>query len=196
MPEWNPFFLCFCRYDCEFVISEVNADVKFHVRQKDGTFKDAGSDTRYIGKKISTKALESEEREDITLHYKYAEGSHQERAALQSGPEKDGSETSDIEVDIETPSDVMIGSPMEAKVVLKSTAGAKRFVELTIQVSAVSYIGALGKQVFSKSTVETVAAGDGELMHGVGYYYKILFVLFFISVYCTLYRVPSVVAIG
>ena len=155
---------CAHRYDCEFVISEVNADIKFHVRQKDGTFKDAGSDTRQVGKKISTKAVESEDREDITDHYKYAEGSLKERISLQSGMVEDDSETSGIQVDIESSSDVMIGSPMEATVLVKSTAGDKRFVELTVQVHAVSYIGALGKQVYSKRSVEAVAAGDGEWM--------------------------------
>ena len=165
MCEWNR-FLCSCRYDCEFVISEVNADVNFHVRQKDGTFKDAGSNTRYIGKKMSTKAIDSDEREDITHQYKYTEGSHEERASLLHSGQEDGSEEPDIEVDIETPTDVMIGSPMEANVTLTSTAGDDRFVELTVQVSAVSYAGALGKQVYSKSTVEVVAAGSGEWVHG------------------------------
>lgn len=167
MYEWSCIH-CARRYDCEFVISEVNADVKYHVRQKDGTFKEAGSNIRHVGKRISTKAIDSDNREDITQLYKYTEGSHEERVSLQAGQEKNDSETSDIEVDIDTPTDVMIGSPMEAKVMLRSTAAAKRFVELTVQVSAVSYAGSLGKQVYSNNTVETVSAGDSEWFHSVG----------------------------
>ena len=35
-----------------------------------------------VGKNISTKSCDSEEREDVTDKYKYPEGSIQERAAL------------------------------------------------------------------------------------------------------------------
>lgn len=72
-------------YDNEFVIAEVNSDIKYHQRQKNGEFKVMFSDTSKVGKKISTKAVGSTQREDITLHYKYAEGSVEERAALTGG---------------------------------------------------------------------------------------------------------------
>ncbi len=70
------------KYDNEFVIAEVNADIKYHYRNKAGKFIVMGSDTKAVGTHISTKAVGLNTREDITLHYKYREGSAAERAAL------------------------------------------------------------------------------------------------------------------
>lgn len=72
-------------YDNEFVIAEVNSDVKYHQKQANGEFKVMFSDTTQVGKKISTKAVGSTQREDITLQYKYAEGTVAERVALAGG---------------------------------------------------------------------------------------------------------------
>ena len=60
----------------------MNADIKWHYETKKGDFIVMGSDTTAVGKHISTKAVGKEAREDITLHYKYPEGSAAERAAL------------------------------------------------------------------------------------------------------------------
>ena len=70
------------KYDNEFVIAEVNADIKYHYRNKAGKFIVMGSDTTAVGTHVSTKAVGLDKREDITLHYKYREGSAAERAAL------------------------------------------------------------------------------------------------------------------
>lgn len=64
------------------MISEVNADIKYYLERSDGTFVVVSSDKSQVGKHISTKAVGRREREDITKHYKYAEGSAAERAAL------------------------------------------------------------------------------------------------------------------
>lgn len=64
-------------YDSKFVYAEVNADrVYWLVRKvngKDKYFKIA-TQTQDIGKKISTKAVGENRREDITREYKYPEG--------------------------------------------------------------------------------------------------------------------------
>ena len=67
------------------MIAEVNSDVKYHQRQPNGDFKVMFSDTFQVGKNISTKAVGTIRREDITLAYKYAEGTAEERAALTGG---------------------------------------------------------------------------------------------------------------
>lgn len=76
-------------YDNEFVISEVNADIKYHFEKSDGSFQVMSSDQRKVGKHISTKAVGHMSREDITGHYKYPEGSHAERAALGTSKEEE-----------------------------------------------------------------------------------------------------------
>ncbi|XP_053246974.1 protein-glutamine gamma-glutamyltransferase E-like [Podarcis raffonei] len=54
-------------YDTAFVFSEVNADIE------------GSLDTKSIGQNISTKAVDSNDRLDVTDNYKYKEGSVKER---------------------------------------------------------------------------------------------------------------------
>ncbi|RXM95841.1 Protein-glutamine gamma-glutamyltransferase 2 [Acipenser ruthenus] len=62
------------KYDVAFVFAEVNADKVCWVVKPDGTMIRDSSDIKTIGKNISTKAVGSTEREDITHLYKYPEG--------------------------------------------------------------------------------------------------------------------------
>ena len=129
------------RYDTEFVISEVNADVVTYVRTPSGDRLACSNHTK-VGKNISTKAVGSTDREDITSQYKYPEGSPEERAAL--GRDDTAAAASDVGVNIEPATDVLIGEELRAELVLTSTASAPRTVEYTIHLSPVTYIGALG----------------------------------------------------
>ncbi|XP_077192302.1 protein-glutamine gamma-glutamyltransferase E-like [Paroedura picta] len=66
-------------YDTAFVFTEVNADINRWVVHKDGSRVRAYCDTSSIGTHISTKAVGSNQRVDITGTYKYPEGSAEER---------------------------------------------------------------------------------------------------------------------
>lgn len=61
-------------YDTLFVYSEVNADCNRWIVYNDGTKKRVYCDTEIIGRSISTKAVGSNGRVDITANYKYPEG--------------------------------------------------------------------------------------------------------------------------
>lgn len=62
------------KYDAPFVYAEVNADVvEYIILSDDKVLKVGGSATR-VGQCISTKAVCTDEREDITHLYKYPEG--------------------------------------------------------------------------------------------------------------------------
>ena len=78
-------YICFHRYDCEFVISEVNTNVRYFVKTDSG-FKLAGSNGK-LGKNISTKAAGSDSRLIVTSNYKFPEGSTEEAAALERDDE-------------------------------------------------------------------------------------------------------------
>ncbi|XP_074868233.1 protein-glutamine gamma-glutamyltransferase 6-like [Carettochelys insculpta] len=67
-------------YDSLFVFTEVNADCTKWIVYQDGTRRKVYCDTETIGKAISTKALGSNARVDVTYNYKYPEGSPEERA--------------------------------------------------------------------------------------------------------------------
>ncbi|NXF06094.1 TGM4 glutamyltransferase, partial [Smithornis capensis] len=73
-------------YDGKFVYAEVNADqVYWLVKKVNGKNKyiKIGTETRDIGKNISTKAVGQNKRRDITLEYKYPEGSKEERKSME-----------------------------------------------------------------------------------------------------------------
>ncbi|NWU99221.1 TGM4 glutamyltransferase, partial [Upupa epops] len=73
-------------YDGKFVYAEVNADqVYWLVKKVNGKEKyfRLSTETRSIGVNISTKAVGQDKREDITLQYKYPEGSEKERQAME-----------------------------------------------------------------------------------------------------------------
>ncbi|NXP25048.1 TGM4 glutamyltransferase, partial [Scytalopus superciliaris] len=73
-------------YDGKFVYAEVNADkVYWIVKKVNGKdkFTRVSTETQDIGRNISTKAVGQNRREDITLEYKYREGSKEERKAME-----------------------------------------------------------------------------------------------------------------
>ncbi|PXF40108.1 Protein-glutamine gamma-glutamyltransferase K [Gracilariopsis chorda] len=76
------------KYDTDFVIGEVNADVVFYWQKEGATDEFVVRDkrTRHVGKFISTKAVGSDRRNDITLEYKFAEGTPEERRSLANRP--------------------------------------------------------------------------------------------------------------
>ncbi|XP_047396656.1 protein-glutamine gamma-glutamyltransferase E [Sciurus carolinensis] len=67
-------------FDMTFIFAEVNADrITWIYDTANGSQKQNSLDTRSIGKYISTKAVGSNSRMDVTDKYKYPEGSKEER---------------------------------------------------------------------------------------------------------------------
>jgi len=56
--------------------------VRYYMVKADGTNVLSSVNTSHVGKKISCKAVGSGARQDLTLDYKFPEGSVEERAAL------------------------------------------------------------------------------------------------------------------
>uniref|UniRef100_UPI00358E950F protein-glutamine gamma-glutamyltransferase K-like n=1 Tax=Myxine glutinosa TaxID=7769 RepID=UPI00358E950F len=75
--------IVYLKYDIKFVFAEVNSDKVYWQLGADGRFKAICVDRNVVGVKISTKAVGSEEREDITHQYKHTEGSEKERIAVE-----------------------------------------------------------------------------------------------------------------
>ncbi|XP_072413058.1 protein-glutamine gamma-glutamyltransferase 2-like [Chiloscyllium punctatum] len=70
------------KFDIPFVFAEVNADVVSWLVHNDGSKKQIHVNHQLVGQKISTKAVGSDEREDITNNYKYEEGSEEGNKAF------------------------------------------------------------------------------------------------------------------
>ncbi|XP_026577565.1 protein-glutamine gamma-glutamyltransferase E-like [Pseudonaja textilis] len=67
-------------YDTAFIFTEVNADINRWVVQSNGKCVKAYCDTSSIGRALSTKAVGSNQRVDVTNCYKFPEGSAEERS--------------------------------------------------------------------------------------------------------------------
>ncbi|XP_078508189.1 protein-glutamine gamma-glutamyltransferase E-like [Lissotriton helveticus] len=75
-------------YDAPFVFAEVNADRTTWLILKDETKWRVKSNSSSIGKYISTKAVGSTSRMDVTNNYKYPEGSDKERYVFKKASRK------------------------------------------------------------------------------------------------------------
>uniref|UniRef100_A0A672YBQ1 protein-glutamine gamma-glutamyltransferase n=1 Tax=Sphaeramia orbicularis TaxID=375764 RepID=A0A672YBQ1_9TELE len=67
------------KYDAPFIFAEVNADIISWIVKRNGQRQKIRVDDQSIGRNISTKSVYGDQREDVTLHYKYPEGSEEER---------------------------------------------------------------------------------------------------------------------
>lgn len=65
------------KYDAPFIFAEVNADLAFWIVHPDGERTKASVNQKTVGRKISTKSVYGDYREDITAHYKYPEGENE-----------------------------------------------------------------------------------------------------------------------
>ena len=65
-------------YDLKFIFAEVNADyLVWTVDSSTREMKVTSHDYHRIGKNVSTKAVGSNQRHDVTHEYKHPEGKHQ-----------------------------------------------------------------------------------------------------------------------
>ncbi|KAL4604837.1 protein-glutamine gamma-glutamyltransferase 2-like [Arapaima gigas] len=71
------------QYDVPFIFAEVNADVVSWVVDSSGSKRRISADTKTVGQNISTKAVGSNQRMDITDNYKYPEGTRKERLVFE-----------------------------------------------------------------------------------------------------------------
>lgn len=85
------------KYDAPFVYAEVNADVVEYIILSDDKVIKVGGSATHVGQCISTKAVGTDEREDITHLYKYPEGKPEVLECIRSGYESQDFQTTTIE---------------------------------------------------------------------------------------------------
>uniref|UniRef100_A0A8B9JQ84 Transglutaminase 2, C polypeptide A n=1 Tax=Astyanax mexicanus TaxID=7994 RepID=A0A8B9JQ84_ASTMX len=137
------------KFDAPFVFAEVNADVVEYITLRDGRHVKIGGSTTEVGQCISTKAVGSDEREDITHLYKYPEGSEEERQVFEKASHQNrliqNEEEPGVHVKIKLSSNTMVGSDFEAYAQVKNNTDAKKNCRLMFYAQAVTYNGKLGE---------------------------------------------------
>jgi transglutaminase 1 len=140
-------------YDLEFVYSEVNADEKYYVEDGNGGYKLVRTVTDSIGKNMSTKAVGSNNREDVTLHYKYKENTPEERASHGSDP-TGGDVAFTLDADQKTP----LGQTINAQLSITAKKGAAT-VKVEFSAHIVTYTGKHVSVLAKTSSTVNVNAG-------------------------------------
>ncbi|XP_037314510.2 protein-glutamine gamma-glutamyltransferase K [Pungitius pungitius] len=150
----------YLKNDTPFVFAEVNSDKIFWQRNLDGTFSQIHSEKKAVGHCISTKAVGSEKRADITHLYKHKEDSEEERIAVEtasrygSKPEVYGAakaEDVSVEVRMEGEGPTM-GADAHLSIVVKNLSSQPRRTTLHSQVAVMYYTGVLKDTIRKEQT--------------------------------------------
>ncbi|XP_040027764.2 protein-glutamine gamma-glutamyltransferase K [Gasterosteus aculeatus] len=150
----------YLKNDTPFVFAEVNSDKIFWQRNLDGTFSQIGSEKKAVGHCISTKAVGSDKRADITHLYKHKEGSDEERIAVEtasrygSKPEVYGAaKAEDVSVEVKMEGEgPRMGADAHLSIVVKNLSSQPRRTTLHSQVAVMYYTGVLKGTIRKEQT--------------------------------------------
>jgi len=135
-------------YDWVFIYGEVNADIYQYVEKPDGTYKEVNVQTDAVGFQMSTKAVGRNEREDVTIQYKFPEGSKEERASFNALEAQKEMQVSGRIIIEDTP----VGKPINVTVRLasqKPTEAGKSTAKIVVTATIIYYNGKQGDQLLN-----------------------------------------------
>ncbi|XP_031586577.1 protein-glutamine gamma-glutamyltransferase K [Oreochromis aureus] len=141
----------YLKHDTPFVFAEVNSDKIYWQRNLDGTFKQIYSEKKAVGHCISTKAVGSDKRADITSLYKHEEDSEEERIAVETasryGSKPDVYSTpvaEDVSVEVKVDGEgPRMGADAQLKILVKNLSSQPRRATIHSQVAVMYYTGVL-----------------------------------------------------
>ncbi|XP_023143601.2 coagulation factor XIII A chain [Amphiprion ocellaris] len=146
-------------FDAAFVFAEVNSDVVFYSRSKDGTMEPVKVNRTHVGRMVLTKSPGDVTRRDITNQYKFSEGSTEERTALEKAEEygckREKSDPALADVDLVLPTlEISIGDDFELNLEFINRSDEQRTADVYINGSVVYYTGVTSSEfLFRTPTV-------------------------------------------
>ncbi|XP_018544401.1 LOW QUALITY PROTEIN: protein-glutamine gamma-glutamyltransferase 2-like [Lates calcarifer] len=152
------------KYDSPFIFAEVNADVVDMVRLSNGQFVKFRGSTKSVGRFISTKAVGSDERHDITHQYKYPEGSKEERQVYEKAQHhnklQQRGEEPGLHLKIKLSDNMMVGSDFEVYAILTNNDMEAKTCNFLFFAKAANYNGKLGDSCDYASEKVEVPPGE------------------------------------
>ncbi|XP_075958287.1 protein-glutamine gamma-glutamyltransferase 2-like [Anarhichas minor] len=152
------------KYDAPFIFAEVNADVVDLVRLTNGEMVQFSGSTKSVGRFISTKAVGSDERHDITHQYKYPEGSKEERKVYEKAQHhnklKQRGEEPGFHLKIKLAKNMIVGSDFEVYTVLTNNCLEAKIFNFMFFAEAGGYNGRQGESCGYTSDKVEVPAGE------------------------------------
>ncbi|XP_020508731.1 protein-glutamine gamma-glutamyltransferase 2 [Labrus bergylta] len=132
------------KYDAPFIFAEVNADIVHWIIKRDGQRQKIRVDKGSVGKNISTKSVFGDFRDDVTLHYKYPEGSQKEREVYEKAgrrvtePTNERVEPVQLQLSIKHAKPVF-GTDFDVILEVKNEGVREAHAQLTMLAMAVTY---------------------------------------------------------
>ncbi|XP_063752288.1 LOW QUALITY PROTEIN: coagulation factor XIII A chain-like [Eleginops maclovinus] len=152
--------ICF-PFDAAFVFAEVNSDVVFYSRNKDGTMEPVRVNRTHIGRMVLTKTPGDMTRREITDQYKFPEGSTEERTVLEKAEEygckRDKSELPVADVDLILPTlEISVGDDFDMSLEFVNRSDERRTVDIYISGSVVFYTGVTSTEFLFRNPTVTI----------------------------------------
>ncbi|XP_041635652.1 coagulation factor XIII A chain [Cheilinus undulatus] len=147
-------------FDAPFVFAEVNSDVVFYSRSREGTMEPVKVNHSHVGRMVLTKAPGTMARRNITDQYKFPEGSTEERTVLEKAEEygckREKSELPPADVDLVLPTvGVSIGEDFTLSLEFINHSDERRVVDTYISGNVVYYTGVTSTEfLFENPTVK------------------------------------------
>ncbi|XP_044039275.1 coagulation factor XIII A chain [Siniperca chuatsi] len=156
--------ICF-PFDAAFVFAEVNSDVVFYSRSKDGTMEPVKVNRTHVGRMILTKAAGDVTRRDITDQYKFPEGSKEERTVLEKAEEygckQEKSNPPMADVDLVLPTlEISVGDDFDLNLEFINRSDQRRIVDTYISGTVVYYTGVTGYEFLFRNPTVTIGPNN------------------------------------
>jgi len=152
--------ICF-PFDAAFVFAEVNSDVVFYSRKKDGTMEPVKLNQTHVGRMVLTKTPGGTTRRDITDQYKFPEGSAEERTVLEKAEEygckREKSSLPLADVDLVLPTlEITVGDDFELSLEFINRSDERRTVDTYVSGTVVYYTGVTSSEFLFRTPTVTI----------------------------------------
>ncbi|XP_061816545.1 coagulation factor XIII A chain isoform X1 [Nerophis lumbriciformis] len=157
-------YICY-PFDAPFVFAEVNSDMVFYSRRRDGTMETVKVNRSHVGRLVLTKAAGTQDRRDITEQYKFPEGSAEERTVLEKAEmysclrETSNPPIADVDLLLSN-LEVSLGNDFQLSLEFVNRSNHRRTVEAYISGSVIYYTGVTSSEFLF--TTPTIKIGSGQ----------------------------------
>ncbi|KAG9345794.1 hypothetical protein JZ751_008939 [Albula glossodonta] len=147
--------ICF-PFDSPFIFAEVNSDVIFYKRNKNGSLEAVKVNTSHVGRMVLTKEINGEQPTDITSQYKFPEGSTEERTVSDKAEEyglcrqKVNLPETDVHLEL-LAQEVNVGDDFQLTLEFKNKSASRRTINAFVSGYVVYYTGVSSEEVKHKT---------------------------------------------
>ncbi|XP_041103827.1 coagulation factor XIII A chain-like [Polyodon spathula] len=148
--------ICY-KYDAPFIFAEVNSDVVYWKRMRDGTQEPIKVNKHHVGEMVLTKEVGRDEIKNITDQYKFPEGTEEERLAVDAAVMYNLKRTQITEqptvvnMNVRVQDRVFIGNDFNLTLEFKNSTGQHQTLVIYINGNIVFYTGVTKMEFMSKS---------------------------------------------